>query len=237
MKIWKMVGCLGLLAVIICGCVILGEPAQVAAQGGVQEESEQSEQPEQPPAQTPQEEAPTESSATVGKTYSTGLAFRSNGDGTCAVSGVGSCTAACILIPPKSPCGDTVTEILPGAFAGSIVGAIELPATITTLTAASFEGCTRLALVRVASGNPAFSEHDGVLYSADGKLLVYCPVGRSAREMTLHQNLRRIAAGAFAECPSLTAIYFAGSTAEWHAMIVGDDNDALYKATLYFNAT
>lgn len=235
MKIWKMVGCLGLLAVIICGCIILGEPAQVSAQGSVPQENAESEQAqEQMPQETP---APDENSATVGKTYSTGLTFRSNGDGTCAVSGVGSCTAACILIPPKSPAGDTVTEILPGALAGSIVGAIELPATVTTLTAASFEGCTRLALVRVASGSTAFSEQDGVLYSADGSLLIYCPVGRSAREMTLHKSLRRIAAGAFAECPALTDIYFAGSTAEWHAMIVGDDNDALYKATLHFNAT
>ena len=230
MRIWKMVGCLGLLVVIICGCIILGEPAQVSAQSNLPQENEQS---EKAPQETP---APTENSATVNKTYSTGLTFRSNGDGTCAVSGVGSCTAACILIPPKSPSGDTVTEILPGALAGSIVGAIELPATITTLTAASFEGCTRLALVRVASGSATFSEHDGVLYNADGSLLVYCPVGRSAKEMTVHQNLRRVAAGAFAECPSLTGVYFAGSTAEWHSMIVGDDNDALYKATLYFNA-
>ena len=31
MKIWKMVGCLGLLVVIVCGCVILGTPAEVFA--------------------------------------------------------------------------------------------------------------------------------------------------------------------------------------------------------------
>ncbi len=231
MKIWKMIGCLGLLCVIVCGCVILGKPAEVSAQEQPQENNEQ---PEQAPEE---EQPPAENSTTVSKTYSTGLAFRSNGDGTCAVSGVGSCTAACILIPPKSPSGDTVTEILPGAFAGSVVGAIELPATITTLSAASFSGCTRLALVRVAGTSSAFSEYDGVLYSADGTLLVYCPVGRSEREMTLHKNLRRIAAGAFADCPSLSTVYFAGSTAEWHSMIVGDENDALYKATLCFNAT
>ena len=177
---------------------------------------------------------PADNTATVNKTYSTGLAFRSNGDGTCAVAGVGSCTAACILIPPKSPSGDTVTEILPHAFAGRVVGAIELPSTITALSAASFAGCDRLALVRVANGNPAFLERDGVLYSADGKTLLYCPAGRSAAELTLHENVRRIAAGAFAACPALSTVHFAGTTAEWHTLIVGDDNNALYNAKLCF---
>ncbi len=233
MKIWKMVACLGLLVVIVCGCVILGQPTEVFAE---QEEPEGNEQTAEPPAQQENESQtpPADNTATVNKTYSTGLSYRSNGDGTCAVSGVGSCTAACILIPPQSPNGDTVTEILPHAFANSIVGAIELPATVTALSAASFAGCERLAYVRVASGNPAFLEEDGVLYSADGKLLVYCPVGRSTRDLTLHKALRRIAAGAFADCPTLQNVYFSGSTADWHALIVGDDNNALYQATLHF---
>ena len=237
MKIWKMVGCLGLLVVIVCGCVILGTPAEVFAEEQPQEseQTESGEQNKEPP--TTQESTSTPSpdnTTTVNKIYSTGLAFRSNGDGTCAVSGMGSCTAACILIPPKSPNGDTVTEILPHALAGSVVGAIELPASVTTLSAASFAGCERLALIRVASGNTAFCESDGVLYSANGQTLLYCPAGRSARDLTLHKELRRIAAGAFAECPALTNVYFAGSTADWHALVVGDDNNALYQATLHF---
>ncbi len=236
MKIWKMVGCLGLLVVIVCGCVILGRPAEVFAEQPP-EENEQKEESKQPQEEQQQQAPPADNTVTVNKTYSSGLAFRSNGDGTCAVSGVGSCTAACILIPPKSPSGDTVTEILPYAFAGSVVGAIELPGTITALSAASFTGCTRLGYVRVASANAAFLEQDGVLYSADGKTLIYCPAGRSAKELTLHRDVRRIAAGAFADCPALTDVFFAGSTAEWHSMIVGDDNDALYKANLHFNAS
>ena len=31
MKIWKMVGALGLLVVIICSCVVLGAPTEVSA--------------------------------------------------------------------------------------------------------------------------------------------------------------------------------------------------------------
>ncbi len=235
MKIWKMVGCLGLLAVIICGCVMLGNPTKVAAQSQEEQAEQSQEGADQGTQEKDEPSAPQpDNTTTVNKTYSTGLAFRSNGDGTCAVAGVGTCTAACILIPPKSPSGDSVTEILPGAFAGSVVGAIELPATLTTLSAASFTGCERLGYIRVASANTAFSEYDGVLYSKDGKLLIYCPAGRSGKELTLHQELRRIAAGAFIDCPNLTTVYFPGTTARWHSMIVGDDNDALYGATLCF---
>lgn len=232
MKIWKMVGSLTLLAIIICGCVILGQSAEVAAQSTPEQKEE--EQQQEPQDNEQQEEQQQDSSATVPKVYSAGLQFRSNGDGTCAVAGLGSCTAACVLIPPTSPAGDTVTTILPGAFANSVVGAIELPSTVTSLSAESFTGAARLRYIRVSEGNTAYLEYDGALYTADGKALLYCPAGRTAKELTLHTSLKRIAAGAFAECTALTTVYFEGTTSEWHALIVGDDNDPLYAANLKF---
>ncbi|MBQ8357919.1 MAG: hypothetical protein IJX39_08960 [Clostridia bacterium] len=241
MKVWKMAGCLALLCVIICGCVIMGKSTEVAA---AENEAPDATAPEENSGtvQTPENDTPTtepesvEGSTTVVKSYSEGLYFRSNGDGTCALAGMGSCTAACVLIPPRSPAGDTVTEILPNAFADSIVGAVEIPTTVKTLSAASFFGCERLAYVRVAAGNEAFLESDGVLYSADGSTLIYCPAGRSARELTLHPSLKRIAAGAFAVCDALDVVCFAGTTAEWHNIIVGDENNALYAASLKFSS-
>jgi len=239
MKIWKLAGCLGLLVVIICGCIVLGQSAEAAAKtpednNVLQNETPKEEQNEEKTEEETQPQTPPESSTTVEKTYSTGLFFRSNGDGSCAVAGLGTCTAACVLIPPKSPLGDTVVEILPGAFRNSTVGAIELPSGLTTLSAASFEGCTRLSYIRVSEGNTAFSEHDGALYTADGRTLLYCPAGRTAKDLHLHEGLRRIVAGAFAECHTLSTVYFCGTTAEWHALIVGDDNNALYQASLKF---
>ena len=238
MKIWKTVGCLALLAAIICGCILLGQSTEAGAQTEMPEEQgeEQQEQEQAPPEeQEPSGQEPsTDSSTTVSKTYSTGLAFRSNGDGTCSVVGVGTCTAACILIPPTSPDGDTVTAVLPGAFDESIVGAIELPTSVISITAESFSGAERLTYIRVATGNPAYVEYDGVLYSADGRTLIYCPPMRAERDLSLHPELRRIAAGAFANCISFSDVYFPGNTAQWHALIVGDDNDALYAASLRF---
>ena len=230
MKTWKTVTCLLLLCVIIGGCVMLGKNTEVSAATQAPPEQE----PPQAETQAPTEQAPESGSTVTDKTYSEGLYFRSNGDGTCALAGMGSCTAACILIPPKSPAGDTVTEILPHALAGSIVGSVEIPETVQTLTAASFAGCERLAYVRVAAGSTHLLEYDGALYTVDGKTLLYCPAGRNARELKLHANLSRIAAGAFATCNALDTVRFCGSTATWHGVIVGDENNALFAARLIF---
>jgi hypothetical protein len=238
MKAWKMAGCLLLLVVIICGCAVLGQTVEASAAETPteQEGGGTSTDLSTPPAEN-EPQPPTGGSVTVEKIYSKGLYFRSNGDGTCALAGIGSCTAASVLIPPQSPAGDTVTEILPGAFVGSIVGAIEIPTTVTALSAGSFTGCARLAYIRVAAGNPAFSEYGGALYSADGKKLIYCPAGYSGAELTLSPALSRIAAGAFAECTALQAVVFEGTMAEWHSLTVGDENEPLYAATLRFTGT
>lgn len=238
MKIWKMLGCLLLLCAIICGCAALGvkgtaeEPQAPAVDETPKGEGEQT----SPEGEEGEADKPVQGSVTVLPTYSEGLRFRSNGDGTCALAGIGTCTSSCILIPPKSPAGDTVTEILPYALKDSIIGAIEIPDTVKTLSAASFSGCARLCYVRVAAGSAWYSEYDGVLYSADGKTLIYCPAGRTAGELKLRASLARIAAGAFAECKKLETVVFAGSTAAWHNVIVGDENEGLYAAGFQFSS-
>jgi len=47
---------------------------------------------------------------------SEGFEFESNGDGTCTIVGIGTCTDKDIVIPDKSPDGDTVTLIGEYAF-------------------------------------------------------------------------------------------------------------------------
>ncbi len=232
MKVWKMLACLVLLCAIICGCVVVSTEAETAPNtedqtgevvGGAAGD----------PQQMGGEDLPVSGSVTVTPTYSEGLRFRSNGDGTCALAGLGTCTSSLILIPPTSPAGDTVTEILPYALKDSIIGAVEIPTTVRELSAASFAGCARLSYVRVAAGNEWYSEYEGVLYSADGKTLVYCPTGRGG-ELKLHTALSRIEAGAFADCTGLKSVVYQGTTAAWHGVIVGDDNDALYAAGFRF---
>ena len=236
MKIAKILICLGLLLAIICTSVAMARASEAPST------EEMPSQPQEYPDGTDQKAEETDTvppqigSTVVSKTYSEGRRFRSNGDGTCAVAGVGSCTDACIIIPPQSPAGDTVTEILPFAFRDSVLGAMEIPSTVTTLSAASFSGCTELSYIRVAAGSTALKEHNGVLYSADGSTLIYCPARRSVGELKLSPSLRRITAGAFAECTTLTTVLFVGTTSEWHSIIVGDDNEPLYSAGFRFSA-
>ncbi len=256
MKTWKMAGCIALLAVVICGCIILGQSASATdapdntldttpeANGNplsgsqAPQQSENSGQtPQQPEQNEQQSPSGNDTSTSVSKPYSEGLAFRSNGDGTCAVSGIGTCNAACILIPPKSPNGDTVTEILPYAFSGAIVGAIEIPTTVTTISSSSFEGCPRLSLLRVESGSLSFAEYNGVLYSADFRTLLFCPRGKGVTEITLHKNVRRICADAFADCSTLKTVNFYGSSSEWQSLVIGDGNTALLSATIKTGVT
>ena len=229
MKVWKMVGCLALLCVIICGCAVLGRQNTSAAAAETPTDGGTENTAATQLAATGNTGA-IEGSVTVTPAYSEGLKYRSNGDGTCAVAGLGTCTSACVLIPPTSPTGDRVTEILPYALQDSIIGAIELPASVETVTPASFAGCQRLSYVRVASGSRFFSEADGVLYSADGTTLVYCPAGMKTAELTLNRGLKRILAGAFGSCTGLQTVVFPGTTSEWHSVIVGDDNQPLYTA-------
>lgn len=229
MKVWKMVGCLALLCVIICGCAVLGRQNASAKAAETPAEDNVENTAATPLAATDNGGA-VEGSVTVTPAYSEGLKYRSNGDGTCAVAGLGTCTSACVLIPPTSPAGDRVTEILPYALQDGIIGAVELPASMETVTPASFAGCPRLSYVRVAAGSRFFSEADGVLYSADGTTLVYCPAGMKTTELTLKKGLKRILAGAFGACTGLQTVVFPGTTSEWHSVIVGDDNQPLYTA-------
>ena len=62
---------------------------------------------------------------------SDGLEFVSLGDGTALVRGIGTCNDKNIVIPSKTPEGDTVIEIAAGAFAKNIdIVSIKLPDTV-----------------------------------------------------------------------------------------------------------
>ena len=77
--------------------------------------------------------------------YSEGLDFTSNGDGTCYVSGIGSCTDTDIVIPSVSPDGDSVTSIGDSAFCGCFgLTSITIPDSVTSIGDAAFHYCSGL---------------------------------------------------------------------------------------------
>ncbi len=78
-------------------------------------------------------------------TASEGLAFTSNGDGTCAVSGIGIFTDNELVIPSVSPNGDRVTEIGKNAFYQcKNLTSIVVPDSIVLINEGAFFGCSNL---------------------------------------------------------------------------------------------
>ena len=70
--------------------------------------------------------------------YSVGLEYTSNGDGTCYVSGIGTCTDTDIVIPSVSPEGWTVVGIGACAFENCNIESVEYPSTITYIGYGAF---------------------------------------------------------------------------------------------------
>ena len=86
--------------------------------------------------------------------YSTGLSYISLGDGSCTVSGIGSCTDSSLIIPAVSPSGERVVAISEKAFFGSnSITAVFLPASISSVGAMAFAACPSLAYFSVDSAN------------------------------------------------------------------------------------
>jgi hypothetical protein len=100
-------------------------------------------------------------------TDSQGLEYTSNGDGTCSVSGMGSCTDLIVQIPSMSPEGDRVTGILNGAFSGECIQKLILPEGITSIGDDAFGFCASLMDIQfpqslVSIGNHAFLACSGL---------------------------------------------------------------------------
>ena len=82
--------------------------------------------------------------------YSEGLAFKSNGNGTCYVSGIGTCTDTDLLIPPVSPVGDKVVAIGDDAFYNvSNIISVVIPDGVTSIGYNAFCFCTELKNVTI----------------------------------------------------------------------------------------
>ncbi|MBR2466997.1 MAG: InlB B-repeat-containing protein [Clostridia bacterium] len=89
--------------------------------------------------------------------YSSGLEFDSNGDGTCYVVGMGECGDTELVIPPKSPDGDTVIGIDGSAFASQPIVSVYIPDTVTEIARRAFNGCTALTDVYYDGSADAWS--------------------------------------------------------------------------------
>lgn len=79
---------------------------------------------------------------------SQGFMFESNGDGTCTLTKIGDCTDSDIVIPEKSPAGDTVTMIAEYAFYGAEdINSIVIAGKTMELDTKAFQSCEAKKIV------------------------------------------------------------------------------------------
>ncbi|MGN0229524.1 MAG: leucine-rich repeat protein [Muribaculaceae bacterium] len=115
----------------------------------------------------------------------------------------------------------TVTEIGEYAFEEAVFSEnIEFPSTITTIGECAFSWaeaydveftfsknlasiggscfeCCVVAAINIEEGNPVFASVDGVLYSADKKMLLVFPPGKNVTQFTIPSFVERLFEGSF----------------------------------------
>lgn len=81
---------------------------------------------------------------------STGLTFVSNGNGTCRLTGRGTCLDTELVIPAVSPAGDRVVALGVEAFLGCTdITSVVLPVGVEHIGEAAFSGCESLEDIHV----------------------------------------------------------------------------------------
>lgn len=191
---------------------------------------------------------------------SKGLLFESLGDGTCVVSGIGTCRDSLIILPEKSPAGETVVGIgayafrncsfLKGieltaaihsigayAFYGSGLEAVLIPAETLAIGEYAFCGCYSLGAIEVAPENPMYADENGVLTNKSGEVIISYPAGRSDNFYSISAKVREIRTMAFYNCTAIKLIHYAGGASAFRQILIGAGNEAIEDAVVTYSST
>ncbi len=104
-------------------------------------------------------------------------------------------------------CTKLVRIVLPARLTEINLTRYAIKTTGVDLTASTdaFAGCNALTEINVNAASKTFKSVDGILYSKDGKTLVYCPATVSG-EITVPSGVQTVAPGAFIGCSDVTAV-------------------------------
>ena len=156
--------------------------------------------------------------------YSKGLLFISNGDGTCALSGIGTCTDETVIVPSQSPEGETVISVGDNAFHfDHKIKCVALPDTVTSVGDKAFASCYELETVIMSNnleflGVDVFSftdlktrDENGLSYIASTQepyFLLLKANDKTRAVYEVHPDTRFIYDQAFSYCSNATEITF-----------------------------
>lgn len=165
-----------------------------------------------------------------------GLEYRSNGDGTCSIIGIGTCEAVEIKIPAKSPSGETVTSIGDRAFEDCYeIMTVSIPATVKTIGTGAFRGCGGLSLITVDALNPSFCSVEGVLYSKDKSVILCYPQSRAGSRYLIPTSVKTVSAYAFENVLNLKGILYEGSIVKFQSIDVLAGNEKFSSLSITCN--
>ena len=176
--------------------------------------------------------------------YSVGLEYTSNGDGTCYVSGIGTCIDTDIVIPEISPDGDIVTTIGYNAFYEcSDLISVVIADGVTTIGDQAFAWCTNLISVVIPDSVTTIGEHAFARCTNLSSVVIGDSVAtigefaftacESLTSIVIPDTVTTIGNGAFYECDSLGSVVIGdsvtiiGSSAFYHcdsliSVVIGD---------------
>lgn len=256
--------CVGLVALTIANRS--KEDLPVMADG---EETESEKEPTETELDTEEEteietetetDTETETETEAPDLSSKGLEFISNGNGTCYISGIGSCRDSFIILPHSSPAGDVVTGIGAYAFRGCTylksieinsairyIGAyafygsglvnVSLPAELEAIGDFAFCGCRDLESITVDVQNEIYCDIDGILYSKEMDEVITCPAGMDLTSVSLGSLVREIKTMAFYGCDTIKAVYYEGGVSAYRKINIGAGNDPIESAIVYYSGT
>lgn len=152
---------------------------------------------------------------------------------------------------------DSMLEIGFGAFqvCPNLKGSVTIPDSVQLIDVDVFNGSTGLTSIQVGTGNPNYTSVDGVLFSKDLKTLLSYPNGKQGAytvpdgvtdiaafsfahsagipSVTIPASVRSIGQYAFNFVNSLRDVYYAGTQAQWNAISIRENNEALDFAAIH----
>ena len=165
-----------------------------------------------------------------------GLLYQNNGNGTCTIVGIGTCTKTELSLPEKSPEGLRVVAISTGAFENcSKIVSIHIPASVRDIGTGAFVGCKSLSSFTVDTTNTEYCSVGSVLFSKDKTELVCYPAKRVGQNYLLSTNVTRISPYAFDSVSTLEKLLYRGTISQYQNITIGTGNTIFTKMPIEFN--